>query len=281
MENELDDLNLMMRKKNELLRRIEENRRLMELIKNPHIKDTLGPLKMMRRNIAAKKIQKYWREKKAQKKKNNNLNKNANFSRYPSITHDFSSISDFNSYLLKVLAIQKAFRRFLTRRKQRLITFTHVEDFNQQLFAPLKYERVNYLKNELVTNLKSKEMPSHNTDFTAILNDYYNKYKYFNEEFPYHVKLRNDIVGKYYQCINLIDHMATQRNLEETSKYDKIYIKKPEIKTRFEKITESIDQKMWWYKYRDVDDFEENNILNEIDSLYGFQKVGDILNIRK
>lgn len=55
MEDE--QINAMLRRKNELMKKIEENRRLMELIKNPHIKDTLAPLRKMKRSIAAKKIQ--------------------------------------------------------------------------------------------------------------------------------------------------------------------------------------------------------------------------------
>jgi hypothetical protein len=55
--NEENDIDAMYRRKNELLKRIEEKKRLMELIKNPHIKDSLGPMNQMKRNIAVKKIQ--------------------------------------------------------------------------------------------------------------------------------------------------------------------------------------------------------------------------------
>lgn len=52
-----NDLEAIVRRKNELLKKIEERRRLMELIRNPHIKDTLTPLIKMKKSNAVKKIQ--------------------------------------------------------------------------------------------------------------------------------------------------------------------------------------------------------------------------------
>jgi hypothetical protein len=53
----MDELNNMIRKKNELLKGIEEKRRLMELIQNPNIKDAMQPYQQMRKISAATKIQ--------------------------------------------------------------------------------------------------------------------------------------------------------------------------------------------------------------------------------
>jgi len=52
-----NDINSMIKKKNEILKRIEENQRLMELIRNPYIKDTLKPVQQMKKISAIKKIQ--------------------------------------------------------------------------------------------------------------------------------------------------------------------------------------------------------------------------------
>jgi hypothetical protein len=54
---EEENLNLMIKKKNEILKRIEENKRLMELIKNPNIKNSLLPAQHMKKISAIKKIQ--------------------------------------------------------------------------------------------------------------------------------------------------------------------------------------------------------------------------------
>lgn len=55
----MDDTNVtqMIKKKNEILKRIEENKRLMELIKNPDIKNSLIPAQQMKKISATKKIQ--------------------------------------------------------------------------------------------------------------------------------------------------------------------------------------------------------------------------------
>jgi hypothetical protein len=55
--NKMDELDLLMKRKNDLLKGIEEKRRLMELIKNPNIKNTLQPYQQMKRIKSATKIQ--------------------------------------------------------------------------------------------------------------------------------------------------------------------------------------------------------------------------------
>ncbi len=50
-------MSIMLRKKNELMKRIEEQKRMMELIKNPHIKNSLAPINQLRKHKAAKIIQ--------------------------------------------------------------------------------------------------------------------------------------------------------------------------------------------------------------------------------
>ncbi len=50
-------MSVMVKKKNELKKRIEEQKRMMELIKNPHIKDSLAPIHQMKKHKAAKTIQ--------------------------------------------------------------------------------------------------------------------------------------------------------------------------------------------------------------------------------
>jgi len=51
------ELEQMIKKKNDYLKKIEEKKRMMELINNPTIKDVLKPFNAMKRHEAAKKIQ--------------------------------------------------------------------------------------------------------------------------------------------------------------------------------------------------------------------------------
>jgi hypothetical protein len=53
----MDEMSVMMRKKNELLKKIEEQKRMMELIKNPHIKDSLTPIYQFKKHKAVKTLQ--------------------------------------------------------------------------------------------------------------------------------------------------------------------------------------------------------------------------------
>ena len=54
---EEENIQSMIRKKNIILKRIEENQRLMELIKNPNIKNSLKPAQEMKKLSAVKKLQ--------------------------------------------------------------------------------------------------------------------------------------------------------------------------------------------------------------------------------
>jgi hypothetical protein len=289
-----DDLTLHMKKKNEILKRIEENKRLMELIRNPYIKDTLGPLKMMKKNIAVKKIQKFWRKRRDIKLKNlemmqSNLIKGNNKSNLYRRLSSKSSLNSQNmsnsksdnlfSINFKIIIIQRAFRNYLSNKSKALITNHYVQEYTREFFAPLKYDRVNVLKNEMINKIKSKEMPSRSTDFQEVLNEYYTRYKSFNEDFPDFFKLRTDNLSKYYQCMSLVNHMSTQTDLNKMNKFNDFYlnVKKEQTGKKLNSILDSIEHKMWWYKYRDMDDFEENNIVNEIDSHFQFQRIGDIL----
>ncbi len=41
----------------------------------------------------------------------------------------------------------------------------------------------------------------------------------------------------------------------------------------------NLDSQVWWYKYTNFDDFEVNNVINEIDSHYNFEKIDNILEL--
>lgn len=292
-----DDLTILMKKKNDIVKRIEENKRLMELIRNPNIKDTLRPLQMMKTNIAVKKIQTFWKKRKEKKLQvikqmqsnaGNAPNNKTNYKKYNSKSSNSINIKKSSKdqtedviYInSKIISIQRAFRLYLSNKTKYHMTSHYINEFNREFFAPLKYDRVNVLKTEIINRIKSKEMPNRNTDFQEVLNNYYSNYKNFNEEFPDLVKLKSDNLSKYYQCMSLVNHMATQTDLNNIRKFNDFYMNRPKEQStkKLNEILESIEQKMWWYRYRDMDDFEENNIVNEIDSHFGFEKISDIYN---
>jgi len=48
--------------------------------------------------------------------------------------------------------------------------------------------------------------------------------------------------------------------------------KELQIKIKTNKIIDSIENKMWWCKLSDYDDFESSNLISEIDNYFDFSK---------
>ena len=49
--------------------------------------------------------------------------------------------------------------------------------------------------------------------------------------------------------------------------------KKTQIKIKTNKIIESIENKMWWYKLTEFDEFESGNVVGEIENHFDFKRV--------
>jgi hypothetical protein len=54
--------------------------------------------------------------------------------------------------------------------------------------------------------------------------------------------------------------------------------KREEAKQRLNKRIDDLEHNTWWYKYAEIDTFEVDNLISEIDIRYNFQSVTDILN---
>lgn len=184
----------------------------------------------------------------------------------------------------KVIIIQRAVRKFLLKLHREKFRQIYIDQSRKEFFQPLKFDRVNQIKAEIISNLKTMELPNKTTDFQEILNLYFQKYQKFNEEFPSHIKTREDNIGNYYQCMNMLQYMENQSSLDSIFKYESIYTevnKKKQIRNQLDKILDSIEHKRGWYKYCNIDDYEECNILNEIDSHFNFEKRSYILDKKK
>ena len=131
-----------------------------------------------------------------------------------------------------------------------------------------------------MNRFNSMYIPDKLTDFQQVLNEYYNKYRNFNQTFPDRIKTREDNINILYQSQEITQHMSNQSNLENLSKYEIPHAddkKKVKAKKELDKILGSIEHKMWWYKYKEVDDFEEENLINEIDIYYNFPNRSQLL----
>jgi hypothetical protein len=179
-----------------------------------------------------------------------------------------------------IILIQRACRRRLNRKYKEKLRQFNIQNYSREFFAPLKFEKVNELKSSILNRFKSMNLPDKFTDFQEILNDYYNRYRSFNETFPQRIKTREDNINLFYQSQDLIQHLLKQNDLENMTKYELIYPdtnKKEKVKKELDKILESIEHKMWWYKYSQMEDFEEDNLVNEIDIYFNFTRRSQIL----
>jgi hypothetical protein len=205
------EIHEMVRKKNELLRRIEEKRRLMELINNPNIKNSLEPIHQMKKNSAVKKIQNFWRRKCQEKQFRENLK---NEMKNNIITKTFliknKSIMDFT---LHVIRLQRAVRRFLKVLSREKFKSLNISEHNKEFFSNIRYDKVNLLKNEVINSIKRMELPNKNTDFQEILNMYFSKYHQYNYDFPNHMRVREDKLNNYYQCLNMVQYMESNYDI--------------------------------------------------------------------
>jgi hypothetical protein len=54
--------------------------------------------------------------------------------------------------------------------------------------------------------------------------------------------------------------------------------RKNDIKNLLNKRIEDLEQNTWWYKYEQIDSFEIENIIQDIDTKYNFPNISDVLN---
>jgi hypothetical protein len=300
------------RKKQEIQKRIEENRRLMELIKNPHIKDSLAPYNLMKKIIAIKKIQNYWRNRKIEKEKILNTNKELNYnfqsdnnlqrrdtfenkSRKNSLIYDDLNLKSPKSKNNKIsnkklkypdinikyiISIQKAFRAFLSRKSKSLLTQYFVDEANKNLLNPLKFDRANEIKQGIINSIKTKQRPDKHTDYQSILNEYFSNYKTFNEDFPGHLSIRSSNISKFYQCQSMINHLSMQTSLDHLNKFREFYLDSTKLKEKeLKKMFDHLESKLDIFQC-EVDDFEEANLINEIDLHFNLQRTKTYDNLK-
>ena len=134
----------------------------------------------------------------------------------------------------------------------------------------------------MIQKLKQLKVPE--KDMKDIVNQYYKEYKDFCFNFPEHEELREDNFFVYYQCIDLLNYMENlkpETALEEGGPFKQFMLdKNKEFSTKI-----MIDQMEKQYRFKNdvyqdtfIDEFEENNLLDEIDNRYNFEPRSEILN---
>jgi hypothetical protein len=98
----------------------------------------------------------------------------------------------------------------MLRKHREKLKLIEMEKFNKEFFASLKIENANDHKNEIIKMLNASEQPNPNfVNFQSILEEYFYRYRNYNENFPYFHYLREDNFHLLNQCTNLINEMES------------------------------------------------------------------------
>jgi hypothetical protein len=275
--NNQDEINRLNKERDEVLKRIEENKRLMEFIQNKNIKGGLNDLELFKKNRAARKIQNAFRkhvkhlENEKEKKKLKEISKYENKMKEKNLNLDL---------IFSIKKIQKKFRSYILKKHREDIREYYISQIRKDFHKPISHNRIIETRNQLIKKLETMDYPSPD-DYEKIVNFYFENYKAFNFEFPLNEELRLDNFFIYYQNLELVKYMESLKGNDDIIQFNKFKLDKnkmPLIRNIVNKMENDYNNKNDFYSNYEIDDFEENAILDEIDERYHFEKRSDILN---
>ena len=283
MENEIIEVE---RQRQEIIKRIQEKERLISLIKNKHVKGDFNEIKEFQKKYNQQKFsQNQIKQEIEEPKKAENeipIHGEENIDKKTLASLKFNSFQKGMNYISKLKQIQRAFRRYLLNKKKNLLRHYYLNKLIAEFYQPISLERGAELRKIMIQKLKQLKVPE--KDMKDIVNQYYNEYKDFCFNFPEQEKLREDNFFVYYQCIDLLNYMENlnpENALEEGSPFKQFMLdKNKEFSTKL-----MIDEMEKQYRFKNdvyqdtfIDEFEENNLLDEIDNRYNFEPRSNILN---
>ena len=273
MDKEIQELN---RKREELFKRIQEKQRLMELIKNKNIKGGLNEVEGFKKTKAAKKIQESFRKFLAVKEAKKELEIMKENAKYEFNT----ALSNLNlGYIFFIRRIQRKFRDYLFKKNLEKLRKFYVNKLKFEFFLPISYERAVELRKELINRLENQK-DLNNINYEELINNYFQNYTSFCENFPETLKTREENFMYYFQCVEMIKYMESLKDNEFMEKFNKFMLNKnkiPRIINRVNNMEKAYLAKTDYSDYLDIDDFEVNTILDEIDHRYGYENRNKIL----
>ena len=284
MENEILEVE---KQRQEIIKRIQEKERLINLIKSRHVKGDMNEIKEFQKKYNETKIEKQPELIKEESKKDLNEiipndDENNNIDKKTIAALKFNSFQYGFNYITKLKQIQRACRRFLLIKKKRKLRYYYLNKLINEFYKPISLERGAELRKIMIQKLKQLKVPE--KEMKDVINQYYKEYKDFCFNFPEHENLREDNFFIYYQCMDLLNYMENlkpETALEKGEQFNQFMLdKNKEFSTKL-----LIDQMEKQYRYKNdiyedtfIDEFEENNLLDEIDNRYNFEPRKNILN---
>ena len=280
MENDIIEVE---RQRQEIIKRIQEKERLINLIKSKHVKGDLNEIKEFQKKYK-EKIEPQSQIKQELKKEDNEIviNEEENIDKKTLASLKFTSFQLGMDYIHKLKQIQRSFRQYILNKKKKLLRNKYLNKLISEFYEPITLERGAELRKIMLQKLKQLKVPE--KEMKDIVNQYYEEYKNFCYSFPEKEKLREDNFFVYYQCIDLLNYMENLKKenaLEEGSPFKQFTLdKNKEFSTKLliDQMEKQYRFKNDVYQYTFIDEFEENNLLDEIDNRYHFESRSAILN---
>ena len=194
----------------------------------------------------------------------------------------FNSFQYGINFITKLKQVQRAYRKYILNKKRNLLRHYYLNKLISEFYKPISIERGAELRKIMIQKLKQLKVPE--KDMKDVVNQYYKEYKDFCFNFPEHEKLRQDNFFVYYQCIDLLkymDNLKPETALDSGETFKQFMLdKNKEFSTKI-----MIDEMEKQYRFKNdvyqdtfIDEFEENNLLDEIDNRYNFESRNEILN---
>jgi hypothetical protein len=274
------------KQRQEIIKRIQEKERLISLLKSRHVKGDLNEIKDFQKKFneqnknnlfeTLNEEQKIEKENEIKNEEENNIDKKT------IAALKFNSFQYGFNYITKLKQVQRACRRFLLNKKKRKLRYYYLNKLINEFYKPISLERGAELRKIMIQKLKQLKVPE--KEMKDVINQYYKEYKDFCFNFPEHENLREDNFFIYYQCMDLLNYMENlkpETALEKGEQFNQFMLdKNKEFSTKL-----LIDQMEKQYRYKNdiyedtfIDEFEENNLLDEIDNRYNFEPRKNILN---
>lgn len=280
-KSELDEIILIEKERNDVIKRIQERQRMLELLKNDQIKCGINEIEDFQRRNKAKELEKE-RLKKEQEQRDKEILSQREKDK---VDLQYKSFQEGLMQTVFIKRIQRKWREHIVSKNKREIRNSYVAPVSNNFFGGISFEKVTELRKNISKKLKTMKIPSAEGDnYKYLLNNYFNLYRNFCENFPDSTIKRENNFYNFFQCqelLNYIETMKDKQNFENAEKFNKFLLdrnREYSAKIKVDKLEKAYLSKNMWYHYTEFDDFEENNLLDTIDEMYGFESREKILN---
>ena len=260
------------RQRNEIIKRIQEKERLINLIQSRHLKEVLQEIKEFQNKYNLQQEQQDQQKepiqdniKKSISQKQSQVqnipfeeSKETNEKELANIK--FNSFQQGVNYISMIKRLQRAYRKMILKRNKKRLRNYYLNKLIKEFYRPISFERGVELRKMLIERLKQWKAPEE--DYEIIVNKYFEEYKNFCFNFPYTEKIREDNFFIYYQSLDLLNYMESinqETALNECNQFKNFMLdKNKEFSTKL-----LLDEMEKQYKYKN--DIHEYNTIDEFE----------------